>query len=133
MTETGDFGAVDAFQTQYADALRAYLDTRDENSLAVGHEFGRRALQEQISILDIIENHFRLLDEISPNPWSDRSVALEFLLQTLAALDVATRGFLDGTKRYEEQRARARGSRAPRQVPQRPGELVTGRVLRRRP
>ncbi|AGC64885.1 sensor-component of a two-component regulator [Mycobacterium liflandii 128FXT] len=107
MTETGDFGAVDAFQTQYADALRAYLDTRDENSLAVGHEFGRRALQEQISILDIIENHFRLLDEISPNPGSDRSVALEFLLQTLAALDVATRGFLDGTKRYEEQRARA--------------------------
>lgn len=32
---------------------------------------------------------------------------MQFLLQTLAALDVATRGFLDGTKRYEQQRARA--------------------------
>ena len=30
-----------------------------------------------------------------------------FLLQTLVPLDVATRGFLDGTKRYAEQRARA--------------------------
>ena len=28
-------------------------------------------------------------------------------MQTLAPLDVATRGFLDGTRRYEEQRARA--------------------------
>ena len=34
---------------------------------------------------------------------------MEFLLQTLAPLDVATRGFLDGTRRYEEQRARAEG------------------------
>ena len=37
----------------------------------------------------------------------DAPVALEFLLQTLAPLDVATRGFLDGTRRYAEQRARA--------------------------
>ena len=32
---------------------------------------------------------------------------LQFLLQTLATFDIATRGFLDGTKRYEQQRARA--------------------------
>lgn len=30
----------DDFQTQYVAALRAYLDTRDEDSLAVGHELG---------------------------------------------------------------------------------------------
>ena len=41
------------------------------------------------------------------HPASTRSAALHFLLQTLAPLDVATRGFLEGTKRYEEQRARA--------------------------
>src|SRR5206468_9671097 len=39
----------------------------------------------------------------------DRPTALEFLLQTLAPLDVATRGFLDGTRRYAEERARAEG------------------------
>ncbi|VAZ86334.1 SpoIIE family protein phosphatase [Mycobacterium persicum] len=97
----------DDFRARYFAALRTYLDKRDEDSLAVGHELGRRALAERISMLDIIENHFRLLDELSADAASGRPIALEFLLQTLAALDIATRGFLDGTRRYEQQRARA--------------------------
>ncbi|SON60088.1 Phosphoserine phosphatase RsbU [Mycobacterium simulans] len=97
----------DEFHAHYVAALRAYLDARGEDSLAVGYELGRRALQEQISMLDIIENHARMVDELSKSSRIDAPAALEFLLQTLAALDVATRGFLDGTKRYEEQRARA--------------------------
>src|SRR5262245_37476262 len=56
-------------------------------------------------MLEIIENHSRLVD--GPGSGIDTAVALQFLLQTLAALDVATRGFIDGTKRYEQQRARA--------------------------
>jgi PAS domain S-box-containing protein len=99
MTDTADFHA------QYAAALRAYLSAQGEGTLAVGHELGRRALQEQISMLEIIENHSRLVND--PNHPLDSSAALQFLLQTLAALDVATRGFLDGTRRYEQQRARA--------------------------
>ena len=47
----------------------------------------------------------RLVD--GPDSGIDTGVALQFLLQTLAALDVATRGFIDGTRRYEQQRARA--------------------------
>lgn len=89
------------FHAQYAAALSAYLAAQGEDTLAVGHELGRRALAEQISILEIIENHSRLVDG------KDNAVALQFLLQTLAALDVATRGFIDGTKRYAQQRARA--------------------------
>jgi PAS domain S-box-containing protein len=102
VTQTGDF------HVGYAAALRTYLEARGEENLAVGHELGRRALQERISMLDIIENHFRLVnDELARQSVVDRSAALAFLLQTLAPLDVATRGFLDGTRRYEEQRARA--------------------------
>jgi PAS domain S-box-containing protein len=101
MTQAGDFHG------GYAAALRTYLEARGEENLAVGHELGRRALQQRISTLDIIENHFRLVDELAGNPGFDGSAALAFLLQTLAPLDVATRGFLDGTRRYEEQRARA--------------------------
>lgn len=103
MTGTDDFHA------HYMAALNAYLDARDEDSLAVGHELGRRALQEEISMLDIIEHHVRLILELSTDVRVDAPVALEFLLQTLAPLDVATRGFLDGTRRYAEQRARAEG------------------------
>ncbi|MDT5280738.1 MAG: hypothetical protein QOJ20_1933, partial [Mycobacterium sp.] len=97
-------GAAD-FHAKYAASLRAYLAAKGEDTLAVGHELGRRALQEQISILEIVENHSRLVD--GPDSGIDTAAALQFLLQTLAALDVVTRGFLDGTKRYEQQRARA--------------------------
>jgi PAS domain S-box-containing protein len=101
--------ASDDFRVEYTSALRGYLTTRDEDTLAVGHELGRRALQEQISMLDIVEHHFRLIQELAERNGIDPPTALEFLLQTLAPLDVATRGFLDGTRRYEEQRARAEG------------------------
>jgi len=103
MTSTEDFRA------HYVAALRTYLNTRDEDSLAVAHELGRRALQEQVSVLDIVEQHVRLILELSKDVRVEAPVALEFLLQTLAPLDVATRGFLDGTRRYAEQRARAEG------------------------
>ncbi|HWF27199.1 MAG TPA: SpoIIE family protein phosphatase [Mycobacterium sp.] len=99
----------DDFHAKYIAALRTYLGTRDEDSLAVGHELGRRALEEQISMLDIVENHFLFVQELAKTSDADRPTALEFLLQTLAPLDVATRGFLDGTRRYAEQRARAEG------------------------
>lgn len=95
------------FKAQYRAALKGYLATRDEDFLAAGHELGRRALQEQISVLEIIEHTFVLIEEFSKDSVVNRATALEFLLQTLAPLDVATRGFLDGTKRYAEQRARA--------------------------
>ena len=100
---------VEDFHAQYISALHTYLDARDEDSLAVGYELGRRALEEKISVLDIIEQHARMIFAISADSRIDAPVALEFLLQTLAPLDVATRGFLDGTKRYAEQRARAEG------------------------
>jgi PAS domain S-box-containing protein len=99
--------AKEDFYVRYAAALRAYVVARGEASLAIGHELGRQALQERLSVLDIIENHFRLVDELDKRTRVDASAALQFLLQTLAAVDIATRGFLDGTRRYEAQRARA--------------------------
>ena len=95
------------FQGRYTAALLTHLARHDEASLAVGYELGRQALLEQISMLQIIENHSRLVDEFASKGTHDGSAALHFLLQTLVPLDVATRGFLDGTRRYAEQRARA--------------------------
>ena len=103
MSDTTDF------HVQYAAALKRYLTNGDEDALAVGHELGRRALEEQISTLEIIEHHFRFVQELAESSAVDRPAALEFLLQTLAPLDVATRGFLDGTRRYAQERARAEG------------------------
>lgn len=100
-----------AFREAYAAALRLHLRAPNQITLAEGFELGRRALVEGVSILDLTEHHFRLLesDGVLPVPdGTDRSeAALEFLLQTMAALDVATRGFLDGNRRYEQERSRA--------------------------
>lgn len=96
--------AADDFHDSYAAALRLFLDEGGEASLAAGHDLGRRALQDQLSMMEIVEGHFGLVEAA---PGATHTTALQFLLQTLATFDIATRGFLDGTKRYEQQRARA--------------------------
>ncbi|MFD0363176.1 SpoIIE family protein phosphatase [Nocardia sp. GCM10030253] len=103
--------ALAAFRDAYADALRRHLDSPTQAGLAEGYDLGRRALVEGISLLDLTENHFRVV-QAAQQPADDQDAklaetALEFLLQTLAALDIATRGFLDGNRRYEQQRSRA--------------------------
>jgi PAS domain-containing protein len=98
----GDFGEC------YAAALRHYLSD-GEASLAIGHDLGRRALRERLSMMEIVEGHFRVVEEAAADSGSEvaHATALQFLLQALATFDIATRGFLDGTKRYQQQRARA--------------------------
>src|SRR6201992_521760 len=89
-------------------ALGRYLETRNEEDLAVAQELGRRALHDDISMLKIVEKHSELYHRLVVElPGFDGAGALAFLLQTLAPLDMARRGFLDATSRYEEQRARA--------------------------
>ncbi|MFE3443091.1 SpoIIE family protein phosphatase [Nocardia sp. NPDC059180] len=101
-----------AFLDDYADALRRHLRSPAHDGLAEGHELGRRALVEGISLLDLTENHYRVVKQVqtesgAPSATPLEESALEFLLQTLITLDVATRGYLDGTRRYEQQRTRA--------------------------
>ena len=99
----------DDFQQSYADALCRYLSEGGEASLAAAHHLGRRALQERLSTTEIVEGHFRLVEKTAAGSGSrpDHPAALQFLLRILATFDVATQGFRDGTKRYEQQRARA--------------------------
>ncbi|RJO68219.1 PAS domain S-box protein [Nocardia panacis] len=96
-----------AFLDDYAAALRRHLDAPDQAGLAEGYELGRRALVEGISLLDLTENHYRVARAAGGGDPAVDEIALEFLLQTLAALDIATRGYLDGARRYEQQRSRA--------------------------
>ncbi|WP_185981738.1 SpoIIE family protein phosphatase [Skermania sp. ID1734] len=97
------------FEAAYAAALQAHVRAASETSLEAGYEIGRSALVDGVSILKVVEFHAGLLTELrTTDAHSDVDArALEFLLQTLAALDVATRGYLDGTRRYAQQRARA--------------------------
>ncbi|MFC4128685.1 SpoIIE family protein phosphatase [Nocardia rhizosphaerae] len=98
-----------AFLDDYATALRRHVAAPGQAGLTEGYDLGRRALVEDISLLDLTEHHYRTVTEFAGAPADPRraEVALEFLLQTMAALDIATRGYLDGTRRYEQERSRA--------------------------
>ncbi|MFI1236259.1 SpoIIE family protein phosphatase [Nocardia salmonicida] len=98
-----------AFLDDYSAAMRRHVAAPGQAGLSEGYDLGRRALVEGISLLDLTEHHFRAVAEDSETQADPRraEVALEFLLQTMAALDIATRGYLDGTRRYEQQRSRA--------------------------
>ncbi|GAB2632011.1 SpoIIE family protein phosphatase [Nocardia goodfellowii] len=96
-----------AFLDAYANALRRHLDSPTHASLAEGYDLGRRALVEDVSLLDLTEHHFRFVATNDSPEQPIAEPALEFLLQTMAALDIATRGYLGGLRRYEQQRSRA--------------------------
>ncbi|CAM2834214.1 anti-sigma factor antagonist [Skermania piniformis] len=93
-----------ALRADYAAALRRHLAAPSEATLGVGYGLGRRALADGVSILDLVEAHFRATAGAGPD---EAGAALGFLLQTLTAADVATRGYLDGTRRYQAERERA--------------------------
>lgn len=99
--------ATDDFHAEYSAALLAYLAARDDKTLAAAYELGRRALQQEVSLLAIVERHVELVFAVSQDVRIEAPIALEFLLQTLVPLDIATRGFLDHTRRYAQERARA--------------------------
>ncbi|HEY5857907.1 MAG TPA: SpoIIE family protein phosphatase [Aldersonia sp.] len=104
--------SVEAFRAAYRTALQQHLSERDEASLTAGLDLGRRALSENVSILEVAETHFRLLTEfgIAAGDTAQRETAesaLQFLLQTLTVLDIASRGFLGTARSYFQQRERA--------------------------
>ena len=96
--------SVEDFRAAYGAALRDHLEQRTETSLSVGHDLGRWALQHRVSVLDVVETHFLLL--ASPEQRAN-DAGFQFLLQSLTALDVASRGYLDETQLYRQQRERA--------------------------
>lgn len=106
--------SVESFRVAYRGALENHLAARGEATLAAGLDLGRRALTGDVSVLEVVETHFRLLAElgvVTSDPEPDQrergEAALQFLLQTLTVLDVASRGFLDRAHGYARQRERA--------------------------
>lgn len=103
MTSAGD-----SFEAAYADALAGYLDDPGEATLQPAHDLGRRAMTEQHSLLAIAETHMR----VTAARGAGALAALPFVLQALAPLDMATRGFLHSVLNGQAtQRRRAAAGR----------------------
>jgi serine phosphatase RsbU (regulator of sigma subunit) len=97
------------FREAYEIALAAYVRHSEEASLELAHTLGRRALADGLGILDVVEHHRVTVRDIAAGdgtlPGDLREAALPFLLQSLAALDMATRGFVEAAERVAVEEA----------------------------
>lgn len=97
------------FAEKYRSALMTYVRNTDEASLELAHTLGRQALTDGLSVLDMVEHHGMAVRAIAADSSIDlgalRDMALPFLLQSLAALDMATRGFVEAAERITVERA----------------------------
>jgi hypothetical protein len=86
-------------QRDYRAAFLRYIPRGDEAALHAGYEIGRAALSNGLSILDLVQVHHHILLEVLTDAGDQdlRHFAMagsEFLLEILAAYDMAHRGLL---------------------------------------
>ena len=96
---TGD--GYERFRRDYAPAFLQYLSERGEQGRRAAYELGRRAVGEQLSVLDLARiHHGTLLDVLkthrSPQELEQiAQAASEFLVEALAVFEMTQRGFTE--------------------------------------
>ena len=89
--------AVARFRRDYAPALLQYLTQGGEPGRTSAYELGRRAIAEQLSILDLARIHHNVLLEVLKTHQSPHDLdhithtAADFLVEALAVFDMTHR------------------------------------------
>ena len=108
---TGD--ASERFRRDYAPVFLQYLSDRGERGRRAAYELGRRAIGEQLSVLDLARIHHIVLLEVlkthrTPGELEQiAQAASEFLVEALAVFEMTQRGFaelLSNVRSDQEQR-----------------------------
>jgi hypothetical protein len=108
---TGD--AYERFRRDYAPAFLQYLSERGEPGRRAAYELGRRAITEQLSVLDVASIHHVVLLEVLRAHRTPRELehiaqaASEFLVEALAVFEMTQRGFAEllSTARSDQHHA----------------------------
>jgi ANTAR domain/Phosphoserine phosphatase RsbU, N-terminal domain len=96
---TGD--AYERFRRDYAPVFLQYLSERGERGRRAAYELGRRAIGEQLSVLDLARIHHGMLLEVLKTHRSPQELehiaqaASEFLVEALAVFEMTQRGFTE--------------------------------------
>jgi signal transduction histidine kinase len=97
-------GKLETFEEEYRSALGGYVAERGELALGRAYELGRRALEEQLSVVELASlHHHAVIDLIhvvqngQPSEELLRSSA-EFLAECVSPYEMAHRGFQDAVK-----------------------------------
>jgi hypothetical protein len=102
---TGD--AYERFRRDYAPVFLQYLSERGERGRRAAYELGRRAIGEQLSVLDLARIHHAMLLEVLKTHRSPQELehiaqaASEFLVEALAVFEMTQRGFTELLARRE--------------------------------
>ena len=108
---TGD--AYERFRRDYAPVFLQYLSDRGERGRRAAYELGRRAIGEQLSVLDLARIHHIVLLDVLKTHRTPRELeqiaqaASEFLVEALAVFEMTQRGFaelLSNVRSDQEQR-----------------------------
>jgi signal transduction histidine kinase len=88
---------------EYTGALRDHLSDAGEDKLVHAYELGRRALAEELGVLDLVELHHRALsrllgDDRGLTATQALTVAETFLREALSPFEITHRGFREATE-----------------------------------
>ena len=94
-------GDVDDLTLDYRVAFLQYLPRRAESALTLGYELGRRAIANQVSLLDLVQIHHVVLAELLADTPADEAGAVtvaasEFLVEVLSTFDMTHRSIRSG-------------------------------------
>ena len=95
----------------YEFGFRRYVQEPSEQGLQIAYELGRAAVVQQCSMLDLaIAHHAALLGELRRSPGVDPQAiidaAADFLLETLSAYEMQSRGFRPMARDQDESSLR---------------------------
>jgi len=105
---TGD--AYERFRRDYAPVFLQYLSDRGERGRQAAYELGRRAIGDQLSVLDLARIHHGMLLEVLKTHQTPRELehiaqaASEFLVEALAVFEMTQRGFAELLSDKEQRR-----------------------------
>ena len=100
--------ALARLRLDYRSALVGYLSRRGESQLHSAYELGRSAISGRVGLLELVQVHNAVaLDLLRTATEADRmdvaEAAAAFLVEVLAASDMAQRGFLEGSTRRPDE------------------------------
>ena len=80
----------------YRAAFLSSLPRHNEAALTLGHDLGRRAVADGVSLLDLVQVHHTVLREVltetaAPDPGPVTQAACDFLLEVLSTFDMTHR------------------------------------------
>jgi MarR-like DNA-binding transcriptional regulator SgrR of sgrS sRNA len=109
--------AYERFRRDYGPAFLQYLSERSEPGRRAAYELGRRAIGEQLSVLDLARIHHGMLLEVLKTHRTSRELehvahaASEFLVEALAVFEMTQRGFAEllSTARSDQDQRRDTG------------------------